>query len=275
VESLVAAGALDSLPGNRAQKTNVVETILEFGQKVQSAVNNVDLFAAEGGSIERKEPEFPDIPEWSLSRRLSNEKSMLGFYVSGHPLDQFRNELKMFGTVDSERIIEVKDGREVRMGGIISAVKVMNDKRGNRMAFMTLEDFKGTTEIIVFSDCFDKGKEYVEEDSLIMVSGRVSTKEEEAPKILATEFFPLEALSEHYDCQMVIKIDSEVPELQINDIIKILESSKGTTPVVLATRRNGDEYIIKSKRFRVTPNRALFKDLKSLLGDSAVFLQPQ
>jgi DNA polymerase-3 subunit alpha len=274
LESLISAGALDSLEGNRSQKYEAVEVMLEFGQKVQMADNTVDLFASNGETIERKEPALPDIRDWSLSKRLANEKAMLGFYVSGHPLDQYRSELKMFGTADTELLSQIKDGREVMMGGIISSVKTKIDKRGNRMAFVSIEDFKGTAEMIVFSDCFEKGKDFLMDDGLIMVSGRVSTREEEEPKIIVNDLFPLNALSERFDCQLVIKIDEDISERKLVAVHNALEKNKGKTPVLLAARRNGDEYYIKSKQIRVNPDNNLIGRLKTLLGDSSVYLQP-
>nr|MBN2278461.1 DNA polymerase III subunit alpha [candidate division Zixibacteria bacterium] len=274
VESLVAAGALDSIPGNRAQKTEIVEQMLEFGQKVHASAHTADLFASSGTRIERKEPELPEQPEWSLSKRLSREKEILGFYVSGHPLDRFRSELTAFGSADTARIGEVKDGREVLMGGIISSVKLMNDKRGNRMAFVTLEDFKGTIEMIIFSDCYEKGKEYIIEDGIVMVTGRVSTREGQDPKVIVNDLFPLDSLSERFDCQLVIRLEENTPERKLIAIQNALDKEHGKTPVILAARRNGDEYLIRSRRFSVSPTDKLMLKLKELVGESAVFLQP-
>ena len=274
LESLIAAGALDSLPGNRAQKTTIVEEMLEFGQKVSSSANTVDLFAAGGTKIKRTEPPYPDIPDWLISKRLASEKETLGFYVSGHPLDRYRAELAAFGTIDTARLMEVKDGREVRFGGIISALKVMNDKRGNRMAFATVEDFKGKVELILFSDCYDKGKAYIIEDNMIMLTGRVSTREGEAPKVIVSDIFPLESLSERFNCQLVIRIDEETTERKLNAIQGTLEKNQGKTPVIFAVRKNGEEYLIKSNRFMVTPENKLLLKLKEILGESSVYLQP-
>jgi DNA polymerase III subunit alpha len=274
LESLIAAGALDSLPGNRAQKTAIVEGMLEFGQKVSSSANTVDLFAAAGTKIKRTEPPYPEIPDWSISKRLASEKETLGFYVSGHPLDRYRAELAAFGTIDTARLMEVKDGREVRFGGIISALKVMNDKRGNRMAFATVEDFKGKVELILFSDCYDKGKAYIIEDNMIMLTGRVSTREGEAPKVIVSDIFPLESLSERFNCQLVIRIDEETTDRKLNAVQGTLEKSQGKTPVIFAVRKNGEEYLIKSNRFTVTPENKLLLKLKETLGESAVYLQP-
>ncbi|PKK82528.1 MAG: DNA polymerase III subunit alpha [candidate division Zixibacteria bacterium HGW-Zixibacteria-1] len=274
VESLIAAGAMDTIPGNRAQKTTAVEAMLEFGQKVQTRSNTADLFAGVGEAVVRKEPELPPDPDWSISKKLASEKEMLGFYVSGHPLDRFRSELIAFGTADTERMQAVKDGREVRLGGIISTIKLMNDKRGNRMAFVTLEDFKGTTEMIIFSDCYDKGKEHIFEDNIVMMQGRVSTREGEAPKVIVNDLYPLDSLSERFDCQLVIKLDEDTPERKLTAVETALSKNEGKTPVIFAARRNGDEYFIRSKRFLVAPNQKLLLKLKEILGDSSVYLQP-
>jgi len=274
VESLIAAGSFDSLPGNRAQKTEVVEAMLEFGQKVSASANTNDLFVGEGGQIERVEPSYSDIADWSVSRRLAGEKDMLGFYVSGHPLDRFRAELQAFGTADTERLGEVRDGREVRLGGIISSLSLKTDKRGNQMAFAMVEDFKGTVELIVFSDCYEKGKAFLSEDNIIMLSGRVSTRENEAPKIVVSDLFPLDSLAERFKCQLVIRVDEEIPEKKLTAIQNTLVKNEGKTPVILAARTNGDEYLIRSRKFAVEPKSGLLIRLKEILGDSAVYLQP-
>jgi DNA polymerase III subunit alpha len=274
VESLAIAGALDSLPGNRAQKTAVIGEMLEFGQKVQGSTNMSDLFAGTSGQIERVEPPLPDLPDWKVSKKLSGEKEILGFYVTGHPLDRFRSELVAFSTVDTERLAEVSDGREVWLGGIISAVKLMNDKRGNQMAFITVEDFKGRAESIVFSSTYEKGKAFIAEDNIVMLNGRVSTREGESPKIIANEIFPLDSLAERFNCQLVIKLDEEVSERRLGSVRKVLENNRGKTPVIIAARQNGDVYFIKSKCFEVEPKSQLLIRLKELLGDSSVYLQP-
>ena len=274
LESLIAAGALDTIPGNRAQKTAVVESMLEFGHKVQASDDSADLFASDGTQIDRKEPDLPEKAEWSISEMLSREKDMLGFYVSGHPLDRYRLELQVFCGVDSAGVADVKDGREISLGGIISAVKTMNDKRGNRMAFVTLEDFRGTVEMIVFSDCFEKCKAHIRSDNLVMLTGRVSTREGEDPKIIADDIFPLDSLAKRYNCQLVIRLDEEIPKKRIEQISSSFEEYPGDTPVMIETRSNGDVFYIRSRRYKVNPARPLVHKLKELLGDFSVYLHP-
>lgn len=274
LESLIAAGACDSLAGNRAQKHEAVEAMLEFGHKAAQQAGMDDLFAGAGGMVQRVAPELGQVQEWSSSKRLAQEKAMLGFYISGHPLDKYRDELMTFTTFTTGRLPEASDGREVTIGGIITAVKKMLDKRGNMMAFVTLEDYTGGVELILFSECYSKSQEFAEVDRLVLVTGRVSTREGEAPKVIATEVVPLEKLTERFNCQLVIKVNADCPDTLIDRALASLEQFKGTTPVLLAARENGSEVYIKSKKYAVSLDSKLLNHLKELLGESSAFVRP-
>ncbi len=274
LESLIAAGACDSLTGNRAQKYEIVEACLEYAHKVQEQQNSHDLFAGSGMAVPRTEPAMKDQPEWPTSQRLAQEKAMLGFYLSGHPLDKFRDELVCFTTSSAGNLRQIQDGREVTVAGIITAMKKMPDRKGNMMAFVTLEDFSGPVELVCFSDCYDKGKEHIEIDRMILVTGRVSTREGEAPKVVAAETLPLEKLTERFNCQLVIKVTKECSDESLDQALAVLEQYRGSAPVLLAARENGSEVYIRSKKYSVTVDFKLLDSLKSLLGDSAAYLRP-
>ncbi len=230
LESLIAAGACDSLTGNRAQKYEIVEACLEYAHKVQEQQNSHDLFAGSGMAVPRTEPAMKDQPEWPTSQRLAQEKAMLGFYLSGHPLDKFRDELVCFTTSSAGNLRQIQDGREVTVAGIITAMKKMPDRKGNMMAFVTLEDFSGPVELVCFSDCYDKGKEHIEIDRMILVTGRVSTREGEAPKVVAAETLPLEKLTERFNCQLVIKVTKECSDESLDQALAVLEQYRGLLP---------------------------------------------
>ena len=168
----------------------------------------------------------------------------------------------------------VTDGREVTVGGIIASVKQMTDKKGNAMAFATLEDYSGKVELILFSSCYEKCKENVEIDKMVIVTGRVSTREEEAAKIIGNEVLPLEKLTERFNCQLVIKINADRGDTTIDSVVSSLEQHKGNTPVLIAARENGSEVYIKSKRYSVKIDFELLNDLKELLGESEAYLRP-
>jgi DNA polymerase-3 subunit alpha len=169
---------------------------------------------------------------------------------------------------------QVSDGREVTIGGIITAVKRMMDKKGNMMAFVTLEDFTGSVELILFSDCYSKSRGHVETDRLVLISGRVSTREGEAPKVIVDEVVPLEKLTERFSCQLVIKFNVDCSDTVIDQALASLEQYAGPVPVLLAARQNGTEVYIKSKKYAVKLDSQLLNQLKELLGESSAYVRP-
>ncbi len=274
LESLIAAGACDSLDGHRAQMFQAVEAMLEYGGRVAQQTTTHDLFVSAGAQVPRVAPPLPAVDQWSSSQRLAQEKAMLGFYISGHPLDKYRDELHCFATHTAAQLAEVGDGREVTVGGIIVGVKQMLDKRGNLMAFAVLEDYTGSTELILFSDCYGKSREFVAVDRLVLVTGRVSTREQEAPKVIGAEVLLLEELTERFNCQLVIKVDVNCSDTQVDEVLAFLEQFKGSTPVLLAARENGTEVYIRSKKYAVNLDFKLLNHLKELLGESGAFIRP-
>jgi DNA polymerase-3 subunit alpha len=274
LESLIAAGACDSLEGSRAQKFATVEAMLEYGHKVFENENTRDLFAGAGGVVERVAPRLPDGPDWSNAVKLEKEREMLGFYISGHPLDKYRDELECFATTKTAEVGESIDGQEVTIGGMVKAVKRMIDRKGNMMAFATIEDFTGALDIIIFSKTYEQVKEYVQTDRMVLVTGRVSTREGKAANVLVNEVIPLENLAERFNCQLVIKLDADCSEATTDTALTLLEAYSGPAPVLLAARENGKEVYIKSNKYAVSVNFELLNRLKELLGDSAAYLRP-
>jgi len=274
LESLICAGACDSIDGNRAQQFEAIEIMLEYGHKVAVKQNSHDLFADDVGAITRVAPELEPIDDWSSSQKLANEKTMLGFYISGHPLDKYRDELKYFTTCQIGDLTQVPDGREVTIGGILTAVKTMLDKKGNMMAFATLEDYTGSVELILFSSCYEISKENITEEQMVLIIGRVSTREGEAAKVIGSEVLPLDKLTERFNCQLVIKLDADCSDNTIDRALASLENNKGETPVLLAARENGSEVFIKSDKYAVNLDFSLLSNLKELLGESGAYLRP-
>ena len=274
LESLIASGACDSLEGYRAQQLKAVPAMLEYGHKVISQSDTHDLFAGAGIDIPRVAPPLPAEPDWSSTEKLRREKEALGFYISGHPLDRYRDELASFTTNACGELDQVADGREVTVGGLLSRIKGMVDKNSRPMAFATLEDFSGQVELIIFSDCYEKGKGWLEADRMVLATGRVNTREGERPKIVANEILPLEKLTERFNCQLVIKLDSDCAEKTVEKALETLEKYRGQMPVLLAAREDGSEVYIKSSRYAVTMDFELLNALKELLGDSAAYLRP-
>jgi DNA polymerase-3 subunit alpha len=274
LESLVASGACDSLEGSRAQKFEGVEAALEFGSKVLEKSSSHDLFAAAGNEIKRVAPELPQISEWSSTQKLAEEKKALGFYISGHPLDQFRDELNSFTSNTIANLNDMTDGREVTIGGILTKLNTKMDKKSNMMAFATIEDYTGQLETIIFSDSYEKFKDILTIEKMILVTGRLSTREGEAAKVIVNEVVPLEKLGERFNCQLVIKVDKLCTDKIIESALSSLEKYSGPVPVILAARENGSEVFIKSRKYSVNIDFQLLNALKELLGETGAYLRP-
>jgi DNA polymerase-3 subunit alpha len=272
LESMIAAGAFDSLHANRRAMNEVLEAMIAYGQMVQRDSHTVDMF---GGGVDqtRKAPDIPEVEDLPLAMRLNAEKEMLGFYVSGHPLTRYRRELARFASRTSQKITAADEGKEARVGGIIQAIKTIPDKRGNLMAFVTIEDFGGSLELILFSDSFEKAKEHIRVDGIILASGRISTREGQAPKLLTSNVVPLDRLTDFYDCRLVLQFDREdLP--RIGEIRPILEAHPGEKDVIILTRKNGEELQIRPRNLRVSLQNDILEDLRRVLGESKVYLAP-
>ncbi len=198
VESLVMAGALDSLPGYRTQKLGAVEKAVEGAARKRKNMSDgqVSLF---GGAEKLPTPPLPPHPPESPRERLAMEREMTGVYISGHPLDEYKEELSRFPTDHAAlaRFLDEPDGglshdgAVVEMAGMISEKRLKATKSGGMMAFVQLEDLRGATEALIFPRVYEKYQTMLEPETLVVLRGRLSVREEESPKLIPEEVRPL------------------------------------------------------------------------------------
>ncbi len=173
----------------------VLDNALEHAQRFQKdkmskQINMFDLFGTDGAS--GGEEPFPDLPEWSDEELLSYEKESLGFYISKHPLNRFKDYLSKYTNTDTIAILEQNNDSEIGIGGIVSKRKEINTRKGDRMCFITLEDIKGVIEVVVFSDLYKTCSDLLKSDQPILVKGKVvKDGDKETVKILASKIIPL------------------------------------------------------------------------------------
>jgi len=186
LESLICAGACDCLPGHRAQLLSALSSAYASGQKKQRerARGQESFFGS--GQDEFADDELPEVNQWPRSILLSREKEMLGFYFSDHPLAPFRKRISSIASCEIERVRDFSDGRNITVVGVVSARKTIVGRNNKPMAFVTLEDFSGSLECIVFSDLYEKVSREIGIDSVLVVRGRTSSKEEEV-KLVAQD----------------------------------------------------------------------------------------
>ena len=204
IESLIKAGAFDELGKNRATLLASFETILdtinnENRNKMENQVSMFDIMEENQEDVEIQKYSFIEKDEMDTKELLSLEKEMIGVYISGHPLDKIKHSIEKisnFSTLDmikmNEEIEEYgvskkfKDGQNVKIVGIISKVNKKFTRNNTTMAFLNLEDFYGTAEIIVFDSIYEKTSSFIIEDNIVLIEGRISIREDEPVKIVAT-----------------------------------------------------------------------------------------
>lgn len=203
IESLIKAGAFDEFEQTRstllASFETIIDTINDTSKKtMQGQVTMFDLGKTEDEKIESMKYKFTTLKEFDEKELLSMEKEMLGIYISGHPLEKLRNSIEKVATINTLQMIQMneqndlsKDGKQVKYIGIINSIKKKYTKKNTLMAFITVEDLYGSTEIIVFDSCYSKAQNILLEENVVLVEGRLSIREDDDVKIVAnniTEF---------------------------------------------------------------------------------------
>lgn len=231
LESLIQCGAFDSTGYYRSQMMACVEDALDYGQKIQKEASDkqMQLFGGSSGQAQLNPPTMPSIPEWDEKHKLTLEKEAIGFYITGHPLDEYQDLLEKYASANSLDLMDegIKDGGMIRMGGIIRGIKMIMDKRGNPMAFIELEDIIGSVEVTVFSSVYSTLENILKDDAPIFVQGKVQ-KNEKFVKIIADSIVPIEKAEEAWTASVHMTIDAKNTDQAIlKELHQILKNYPG------------------------------------------------
>jgi DNA polymerase-3 subunit alpha len=210
----------------------------------------MDMF---GTSVETTTSfEIPDMEELSHDEILNGEKESLGFYFSNHPLNPYEHLIRQLTPYDCQNLKETNASEEVSIAGIVNALKEITTKRGDRMAYLTLEDTKGIVEVIVFPDLFAKDFLTIKSGKPIMISGSLEKTEDGSPKIRAKTVFLLETLT--HELGKTVKIKMRCESFTKEDLKKlrdILNSIRGTAGVLLEFQLNGEKQSLKLPNVKI------------------------
>jgi len=276
LESLVAAGALDTIHPSRARLYAAVPSALEAGARHQQdlAMGQTVLFG-DGNQMFDEEATLPDLVPWDRNTRLRKEKEVLGFYLSEHPLDAYRDEISAVATGDTLRLRALPTGSEVKLLGVVSNLVRKTDKKGRPMGFLTVEDYAGSLECVLFADVFDSARGFLDPDRVVLVRGRLDRREAEGdPKIVAGQVADFEnnrAALAHTLYLNVPLVDLGEPQLE--RLMDILARYPGRGDVVLSlVAPTGRRVRMKCQRMRVGIHPDLLTELRDILGQDAVRL---
>ncbi len=274
LESLVQAGAFDSMEGHRAQFFENTERVATFGQsfQVHESSGQSSLFDLSGPRQDNSitYPVLAAAEKWAEADKLAREKTVLGFFVSGHPLLRFEQEINEFANVHFGDLAGFKAGTTVRACGIVTVVKKKIDKRNNTMAFIGLEDFTGRAECIVFSDAFAKYQNTLQPDCMVMVTGKGEVNGD-ALKIVVQEVFPLEKVREKFTKSVILSINvNDVRENTIRELRALMEKNSGNCSCYFNVVDSATTKVFQTRRFSVDPSQAFVEEVQRMLGPKSV-----
>ena len=279
IESLIKCGAFDELGINRASLLNGYEKLLESisMDRKKNLAGQVSLF--DGFNTDYKINDdiknmhsLPEIKELDEKEKLYLEKEVLGMYVSGHPLSQYKDDLKRNTTIDNAKLSEIKEDyitylnlneREVTMGGIVVNKTIRTTKRNDLMAIIELEDLFGVIEVIVFPQVLQKYNGIIQEDKIIYIDGRLSIKEDENAKLIAREIRDINDLDNKNRQTLYLKINSIENKELVNKLISIVTKYPGENEVYIYSENIKQMY--KWNHIKVNINENLINELEHLL----------
>jgi DNA polymerase-3 subunit alpha len=278
LESLIKSGAMDSL-GRRAQLMAVLDKAMEQAQKAQRDAESGQhgLF----GVFQQENPEshndkLPSIPDWDEHIRLSAEKEILGFFISGHPLQKYKDKLTDLQALSVEEIAAMtkSTGKDetIVTAGIISNVRVLKSKRGDFYAQSTLEDMSGSIDMIVFPEAFKRIGDKVKLEVPVLVKAGVRIEEGANPKITAAEIQPLEEARVPLPRAIRIRVPLETSiEATVDDLHTLFLERKGEAKVLFDVERQGDFMVVmEAEGYNVLPDRNFIARVEQLCGRGSV-----
>jgi DNA polymerase-3 subunit alpha len=275
IESLIQAGFFDSLGLARARLFNGLETALEQTQAKMKmrAAGQSDLFGSlgmenPGGADDR----LPPAPEWDELEKLAREKEAVGIYLSGHPLEKYRQQLQVLADLNIPDLAEHSENGSVLVGGLVVAVKETMTKKGDRMAFVSLEDQGGSVEVVVFSDIYQKTADLLQTPGLpLLVRGTVSM-EEKGPKLIAQEIRSLQAESDKIPKDLHVRLHvNGLEQAQLIRLHAILQRHKGPIPAFLhfIAPPQAEAILALPSHLHLRPSAALKEEVNQLFNYTA------
>ncbi len=278
LESFVKAGALDSFEGNRKQKMLLIPELIDRKSKDSKAISGqMSLFDfGDSGQQESFRLQLPPVEEFSKADLLAFEKEMVGVYISGHPLDDYMEEIRAKANantldfVPDEESGEAKrqEGDKVSIGGLITQVSIKTTRTMQTMAFAELEDVFSTVELVVFPKIYEKYRGILQEDAKLLIRGKASFNADENGKIIVDE---IQRLGEKTKELWIQYADKTAYEEDIGLLLASLGSAEGEVPVYIYLRQERMKRYL-GDRWRVSLQKGVLESLQARMGEENVKL---
>jgi len=274
LESLVKAGAMDCFNAPRARLWTAIEGAMNHGQKMdhQRSVGQHGLFrpGSSAMSVDEAQNILPEAEDWSEEQQLDGEHSVLGFYVSGHPLDKYAGRLKEMGTAELGALEARRNGEELAIAGIITQTRAMRSKRGARWAICNLQDRTGGVEVLVFPEAFQKFEHLLRPATPLLVRGRVNV-EEVGTRFVALEVRLLDKVADCGASLMRVRVDLRAVDTGILDELqKVLAERPGRCRVAFDLISNDGTMATLEADKGIEPAPELFARVREICGADSV-----
>jgi DNA polymerase-3 subunit alpha len=272
IESLIRAGALDSLEGTRSQKVAALDGAMEAGQRVwrDRECGQVGLFGE--AAHEEAHASLPTVPDWSDKEKLAAEKEMLGFWVTGHPLDRYADKIVDLATHDSSKLEGLSKGAEVCLCGVLTGITRKRNREGKPWVTLSIEDRNGSVEAMVFAASYERLATEVVEDRAVLVRGLVLPEENAPSKISVQEIVALD--NARVDLPAVIAIRVWLGRNGNGDKARALEElfrrKPGETQVRLRLEMPRDFSILLDVPAKVKPDREFRAVVEEICGPESI-----
>jgi DNA polymerase-3 subunit alpha len=278
LESLIQAGACDKF-GHRAQLMAGLELAIREAQiraeEIESGQGN--LFGEHSATAPRPEPLLPEVPRWPESDRLAREKEVLGFFISGHPLEKYRDEVLIFDRVNTASLKQFRD-QKIELPCVVTAVsKQISKKNGAEWGRVTIEDFFGTATVLAFGDVWEGYSDILVQDAAVLVRGQVSgrDRDEEDPPIFLDSAIKLGSLRTSGQVGVELRLSKDGADAdKVSAAAEAFRRHPGPAPVLVGwlTGQNGDAARMRSKQFTVDLSDDLMTELRELFGSERIRL---
>ena len=278
MESLIKAGAMDEF-GNRAQVMAILDKATERAQKTQrdAEMGQHGLFGvfADDAQMNGDSEKLPNLPEWDEHQRLASEKEVLGFFITGHPLEKYADKLQDFHALTAQQITEMTNGTgrdEITTAGVISGVRVMKSRKGDLYANAVMEDMTGAVEAIVFPEAYKRLQNILKQEIPMLVRASVRVEEGANPKIAISQLTPLEEARPVLPKSIRIRVPLDsASDSTVDALHTICRERKGEAKVLFDLDRSGDFMVVmEADGYNVCPDRSFITRVEELCGRGAV-----
>ena len=295
VENLIRAGAFDSTGARRSQLLQVYESMMDavaasLRQNLEGQLDFFSMAADQQETASVKEIPLPDIPEFTPQELMTMEKATTGLYLSGHPMDQYREEVKAVGAPTMAAVLEdfaqeggptrFADDQRITLCGVITASKTKTTKNNSLMAYVTVEDDTASMELLCFARVLDTCGAYLKENQAVVVRGRLSVRDEKAPQVLADSVYPLSTVKggtppppppkgeKILEGQTLYLKFPSLDHPAVRHMKLVFQMFPGTTPVRMVMADTRKVYAAS-----VLLHRALVEEARETLGEENVVLK--